>query len=110
MRGDLGLHTADVLKLPAILRSHRYHTELEPSQFPQPDPLYVPSHSQAASAFRSRFVTGLAMKITLANAEAALDEVQRDSDRLHSEELRKAIANYIEAQREALKALRKKLH
>ena len=49
------------------------------------------------------------MKITLAHAEAALDEV-RDSDKLHSEELRKAIANYIESQREALKALRKKLH
>ena len=50
------------------------------------------------------------MKITLANAEAALDEVQRDNDKLHSEELRKAIANYIESQREALKALCKKLH
>jgi hypothetical protein len=50
------------------------------------------------------------MKITLANAEAALDEVQRDSDKLRSEELRKAISNYIESQREALKALRKKLH
>ena len=50
------------------------------------------------------------MKITLAHAEAAPDEVQRDSDKLHSEELRKAIANYIESQREALKALRKKLH
>jgi hypothetical protein len=50
------------------------------------------------------------MKITLANAEAALDEVQRDTDKLHSQELRKAIAKYIETQREALKALRKKLH
>ena len=50
------------------------------------------------------------MKITLANAEAALDEVQRDADKLHSQELRKAIAEYIETQREALKALRKKLH
>ena len=86
VRGDLGLHAADVLKLSAILRSHRYHTEFEASQFPQPDPLYVSSHSQRAP-LRSRFVTGLAMKITLANAEAALDEVQRDSDRLHSEEL-----------------------
>jgi hypothetical protein len=50
------------------------------------------------------------MKITLANAEAALDEVQRDTDKLHSQELRKAIAEYIETQREALKVLRKKLH
>ncbi|WP_162832049.1 hypothetical protein [Bradyrhizobium liaoningense] len=50
------------------------------------------------------------MKITLANAEAALDEVQRDADKLHSRELRKAIAEYIAMQREALKALRKKLH
>ncbi|MGY2933518.1 hypothetical protein ACVWZ6_003120 [Bradyrhizobium sp. GM6.1] len=32
------------------------------------------------------------------------------TNKLHSEELRKAIANYIESQREALKALRKKLH
>ncbi|MBR1132826.1 hypothetical protein [Bradyrhizobium iriomotense] len=50
------------------------------------------------------------MKITLANAEAALDEVQRDADKLHSRELRKAIADYIEMQRAALKAVRKKLH
>ena len=50
------------------------------------------------------------MKITLANAEAALDEVQRDTDKLHSQELRQVIADYIETQREALKALRKKLH
>ncbi|WP_194391920.1 hypothetical protein [Bradyrhizobium sp. CCBAU 51765] len=50
------------------------------------------------------------MKITLANAEAALDEVQRDADKLHSRELRKVIAEYIAMQREALKALRKKLH
>ncbi|MBR0957194.1 hypothetical protein [Bradyrhizobium japonicum] len=50
------------------------------------------------------------MKITLANAEAALDEVQRDAEKLHSRELRKAIADYIEIQREALRALRKKLH
>ncbi|MHC2621932.1 hypothetical protein ACVIW2_003964 [Bradyrhizobium huanghuaihaiense] len=50
------------------------------------------------------------MKITLANAEAALDEVQRDADKLRSQELRKAIADYIEMQREALKAVRKKLH
>jgi len=50
------------------------------------------------------------MKITLVNAEAALDEVQRDTDKLRSQELRKVIAEYIETQREALKALRKKLH
>lgn len=50
------------------------------------------------------------MKITLANAEAALDEVQRDADKLHSRELRRAIEKHIEAQREALKALRRKLN
>jgi hypothetical protein len=50
------------------------------------------------------------MKITLANAEAALDEVQRDTDKLHSQELRRTIAEYIETQREALRVLRKKLH
>lgn len=61
-------------------------------------------HSGAASQ------SGSQMKITLANAEAALDEVQRDTDKLHSQELRKAIAEYIEMQREALRALRKKLH
>jgi hypothetical protein len=53
---------------------------------------------------------GSQMKITLANAEAALDEVQRDTDKLRSQELRKVIADYIEAQREVLKALRRKLH
>ena len=50
------------------------------------------------------------MKITLANAEAVLDEALRDADKLHSRELRKAIAEYIELQREAVKALRRKLH
>jgi len=47
------------------------------------------------------------MKTTLANAEPALDEVQRDTDKLHSQELRKTIEQYIEAQKEALKALRR---
>jgi hypothetical protein len=50
------------------------------------------------------------LKITLANADAALDEGLRDTDKLQSQELRKAIAEHIEAQRKALKALRKKLH
>lgn len=50
------------------------------------------------------------MKITLANAEAALDDVQRDTDKLHSRELRKAIADYIEMQRQAIKALRRKMN
>ncbi|WP_298872286.1 hypothetical protein [uncultured Bradyrhizobium sp.] len=50
------------------------------------------------------------MKITLANAEAALDEVQRDVDKLHSRELRKAIEDYIEKQREQIKALRRMMH
>ncbi len=50
------------------------------------------------------------MKTPLANAEAARDEVLRGTDELHSQELRKAIAEYIELQREALKALRRKLN
>ncbi|MBJ7404497.1 MAG: hypothetical protein JHD07_14865 [Bradyrhizobium sp.] len=50
------------------------------------------------------------MKITLANAEAALNEVQRDADKLLSHELRKIISEYIELQREQLKALRKMLN
>ncbi|BBO14850.1 MULTISPECIES: hypothetical protein [Bradyrhizobium] len=50
------------------------------------------------------------MKITLVNAEAALDEVLRDTDKLHSRELRKAIAKHIEAQREQIKALRRMMN
>ena len=50
------------------------------------------------------------MKTTLANAEAALDEVQRDAHKLHSQELRKAIEECIEAQRAAIKALRRKMN
>ncbi|MDH2343308.1 hypothetical protein QCM77_07435 [Bradyrhizobium sp. SSUT18] len=50
------------------------------------------------------------MNITLANAEAALDDVQRDADKLRSRELRKAIAEYIETQRAAIKALRRKMN
>jgi hypothetical protein len=53
---------------------------------------------------------GSQMKITLAKAETALDEVQRDADKLHSRELRKVITDYIETQREAIKALRRKLN
>ncbi|MBR0785202.1 hypothetical protein [Bradyrhizobium iriomotense] len=50
------------------------------------------------------------MKITLANAEAALDEVQRDTDKLRSQELRKAIEKYIEMQRAQIKALRRMMN
>ena len=50
------------------------------------------------------------MKTTLANAEAALDEVQRDADKLHSRELRKALAEYIEKQREQIKAIRRMMN
>lgn len=50
------------------------------------------------------------MKITLANAEAALDEVQRDTDKLRSRELRKTIEKYIEQQREQIKALRRMMN
>ncbi|WP_275200149.1 hypothetical protein [Bradyrhizobium sp. CSA207] len=47
------------------------------------------------------------MKTTLANAEAALNEVQRDTDKLSSRELREAIAKYIEMQKEQINALRR---
>ncbi len=50
------------------------------------------------------------MKIALANAEAALNEVQRDTSRLHSRELREAIVKYIEEQRQQIKALRRKMN
>ncbi|MBR1090426.1 hypothetical protein JQ621_23415 [Bradyrhizobium manausense] len=50
------------------------------------------------------------MKTTLANAEAALEEVQRDTDKVRSRELREAIAKYIEAQREQIKALRRMIN
>jgi len=63
-----------------------------------------------SQALRGRFVGGLAMKTILANAEAALDEVQRDADKLHSRELRKALAEYIEKQREQIKALRRMMN
>lgn len=47
------------------------------------------------------------MKTTLANAEAALDEVQRDTRKLHSRELREIIEKYIEEQRQQIKILRR---
>jgi hypothetical protein len=55
-------------------------------------------------------VTELAMKATLANAEAALDEVQRDTRKLHSRELRETIEKYIEEQREQIKTLRRMMN
>jgi chromosomal replication initiation ATPase DnaA len=62
---------------------------------------------RAVGPFRNK---GSRMNITLANAEAALDDVQRDADKLRSRELRKAIAEYIEMQREAIKAVRRKMN
>jgi hypothetical protein len=47
------------------------------------------------------------MKTALAYAEAALNDVQRDTDKLRSREVRAAIEKYIEAQREQIKALRR---
>jgi hypothetical protein len=47
------------------------------------------------------------MKTTLANAEAALDEVQRDAYKLRSRELREAVEKCIEDQRKQIKALRR---
>jgi hypothetical protein len=57
-----------------------------------------------------RAATELAMKTTLAHAEAALDEVQRDTKRLHSRELREAIQKYIDEQRAQIKALRRMMN
>ncbi|MET4724404.1 hypothetical protein ABIF64_003423 [Bradyrhizobium japonicum] len=112
MRSDLGLHAADVLKrigfirdpteCPGVLRSLSHLNFCAPNLYMLRN--VAERHSGTAPQ------PGSQMKITLANAEAALDEVQRDTDKLHSQELRKAIADYIETQREALKALRKKLH
>lgn len=50
------------------------------------------------------------MKTNLANAEAALDEVQRDTSKLHSRELRETIEKYVEKQREQIKALRRMMN
>ncbi|WP_193374122.1 MULTISPECIES: hypothetical protein [Bradyrhizobium] len=50
------------------------------------------------------------MKTALAYAEAALEEVQRDTDKLQSQELRAAIRKYIDAQREQIKALRRMIN
>jgi predicted DNA-binding protein len=58
----------------------------------------------------SCFVTELVMKTTLTNAEAALDEVQRDTRKLHSRELREIIEKYIEEQRQHIKALRRMMN
>ena len=112
MRSDLGLYAADILKRvntirdptdrPGVLRSLRHLNFRAPVLYMMR--AAAERHSGAASQ------PGSQMKITLANAEAALDEVQRDADKLLSRELRKAIAEYIDTQREALKAIRKKLH
>ncbi|MGY4502311.1 putative DNA-binding protein [Bradyrhizobium sp. GM24.11] len=50
------------------------------------------------------------MKTTLTNAEAALDEVQRDIRKLHSRELREIIEKYIEEQRQHIKTLRRMMN
>lgn len=50
------------------------------------------------------------MKTTLTKAEAALDEVQRDTRKLHSRELREIIEKYIEEQRQQIKALRRMMN
>ncbi|WP_167772146.1 hypothetical protein [Bradyrhizobium frederickii] len=50
------------------------------------------------------------MKITLANAEAALHDVLSDADQLHSRELRAALEKYVAALREQIKTLRKMLN
>lgn len=60
----------------------------------------------APSSSRSLLRTELTMKV-LAAAEAALKEVERDSDRLQSKELREAIQQHIDQERQAIKALRK---
>ncbi|MGL9621515.1 hypothetical protein QRQ56_26210 [Bradyrhizobium sp. U531] len=52
------------------------------------------------------------MKTTIAKTEAKIvpDIALCDADKLHSHELRKAIAEYIELQKEAVKVLRGKLN
>ena len=50
------------------------------------------------------------MKTDLADAESALNDVQRKTDKLHSRELREAIEKYIAAQREQIKALRRMMN
>jgi hypothetical protein len=50
------------------------------------------------------------MKITLANAEAALHDVLNEVDQLQSQELRAALEKYIAALREQIKTLRRKLN
>jgi hypothetical protein len=44
---------------------------------------------------------------TLVNAEAALDEIEHDSNKLRSKEVREAIRQYICEQRRAIKELRR---
>ena len=110
MRSDLGLHAADVLKrvkiirdpteCPGVLRSLRYLNF-------RTSVLYM---LRAVAEQLSCFVTELAMKTTLANAEAALDEVQRDAHKLRSQELREVIEKCIEEQRQQIKALRRMMN
>lgn len=110
MRSDLGLHTADVLKrgkfirdpteCPGVLRSLR-HLNFRASV------LYM---LRDVAEQLSCFVTEFTMRTTLANAEAALDEVQRDTRKLHSRELREVIEKYIEEQRDQIKALRRMMN
>ncbi|WP_167386874.1 hypothetical protein [Bradyrhizobium mercantei] len=45
--------------------------------------------------------------ILLADAEAILDEIERDAAELLSAELRKRVQQYVDEQRAALKVLRK---
>jgi len=50
------------------------------------------------------------MKIMLPNAVATLDQLQRDADKLHTQELRKAIEKYLEEQKEQIKTLRRMMN
>ncbi len=50
------------------------------------------------------------MKITLANAEAALDDMLSEADQLHSRELRAALEKYIAALRAQIKTLRRMMN
>ena len=109
------MHAADILtrvdiirdptECPGVLRSLRHLNFRSPI-------LYIlrAVAESLALRFRGRFVTELAMKTTLANAEAALDEVQRDAHKLRSQELREAIEKCIEEQRQQIKALRRMMN
>jgi hypothetical protein len=47
---------------------------------------------------------------TLADAEAALERIERSAEEVPGQERRKALLEYIEAHREVIKVLRRRLY